>query len=93
MEIMQVLKVALAASVALAFVSNLVLYIAFKAHKVEVHFARSVKPGYIENLYRQTPAMHMPLLGVTVRLATLSKILVVVSAIAFFVLRGLAQNQ
>ena len=90
MDIVLFLKVALALAVGIAFVSNLVLYIAFKVQKVEVSFGRAVKPGYVENLYRQTPVMHNLILGVTVRLATLSKILVVVVAIAFFLLKGAA---
>ena len=91
MDIQNFLRIALGAAVGLAFVSNLVLYIALKAHKVEINFARSIKPGFVENLYRQTPVMHSPLLGITVRLATLSKILVVVTAIVFFLLRNVGR--
>lgn len=89
MDIQNLLKIIIGAAVGLAFVSNLTLYIAFKSHKVEINFARSIKPGFLDNLYRQHPEMHSPLLGIALQLAALSKILVVVAAVAFFVLRGL----
>ncbi len=89
MDIQKLLQIVIGAAVGLAFLSNLTLYLAFKAHKVEVNFARSIKPGFLDNIYRQHPEMHAPILGITLQMAALSKILVVVAAAAFFVIRGL----
>ncbi len=58
-----VFKIGIAVSVGLAFVTNLILYVAFCSQKVAVDFMRSIRPGYLENLYRQTPAIHSPRLS------------------------------
>jgi hypothetical protein len=83
------LKVALAAVVGLALVTNLVLYTALRAKGVEVRFMLSVKPGYLENLYRQTPSLRSALLSAVAGLCTLLKILVIVVAIGLVVVGSL----
>ena len=88
MSLQQILQLVLAACVGVAFLSNLVIYFAFKAHGIKMSAGGSIKAGYIENIYRQTPKLHSPLLGLTIRLASWSKILVVLAGIAYIILRA-----
>ena len=75
------LKIAISTTVGLAFISNLILYVALRSQGITVRFMRSVKPGYLENLYRQTPALRSPLLGIASFVCTFSKIAFVLIAI------------
>lgn len=75
------LKIAISTTVGLSFISNLILYVALRSQGVTVHFMRSVKPGYLENLYRQTPALRSPFLSFTSIVCTFSKIAFVLIAI------------
>ena len=88
MSLQQILQLVLAACVGVAFLSNLVIYFAFKANGIRISAAGSIKAGYIENLYRRTPKLHSPLLGLTIRLAAWSKVSVVVAGIAYIILRA-----
>ena len=78
MDIVTALKIAIAASVGLAFITNMTLYIALRSHDVQVDLMRSIKPGYLENLYRQTPALKSAFLNLVALLCTLSKIMVII---------------
>jgi hypothetical protein len=75
------LKIAISVTVGLAFTTNLILYLALRSHHIEVDLMRSVKPGYLENLYRQTPKLRSPFLSFTSVVCTLSKVLFVLVAI------------
>jgi hypothetical protein len=77
-----ILKIAISALVGLAFISNLILYTALRSNDVRVEFMRSVKPGYLENLYRQTPSLKSPFLSFTSFVCTFSKIAFALIAIA-----------
>jgi hypothetical protein len=86
-----VLKAAVAVTVGLAFIANLVLYMALWSRGIRAELMRSVKPGYLENLYRQTPSMASTFLDIMSLLCTWSKILVIVVGIALVVTTSIRQ--
>ena len=92
MSLPNILQLSLAACVGVAFLSNLIIYFAFKAHGVQTSLSASLKSGYVENLYKQTPALQSPLLSITIRLASWSKIFTVVVAVAYIVLRAVSHS-
>ena len=87
-----ILKIAIAGTVGLAFISNLILYIALRSSNIEVAFMTSVKPGYLENLYRQTPALRSPFLSFVSFVCTLSKVLFILIAIGIVIWSAVNRN-
>ena len=90
-NLQNILRISLAATIAAAVVSTLAVYLAFKVHRVDVGLARMVKPGTVENLYRRNPKMRSLLLDIAVRISGWSKILSVLVAVVFVVLRSLGR--
>lgn len=80
------LKIALSATVGLAFISNLILYAALRSQHISVEMMRSIKPGYLENLYRQTPKLKSPFLDFVSIVCTLSKVLFIFVAVGMVLL-------
>ena len=83
----QILKIGLFAIVGLAFISNMILYIALRVNGIEVNIMKSAKPGYLENLYKQTPKLRSIFLSFVSYICTLSKLLFVLVAIAIVLWR------
>jgi len=84
------LRIALGAVIGAALVFHVVAVAALKLRRVDISVARSIKPGMLENRYRRIPPPRSPVIGVLVTLAGLTKILAVIAAAAFFVLRNLS---
>jgi hypothetical protein len=89
MTIDTTLKIGITAALGLAFITNIVLYIALRRRGVRIELMRSVKPGYLENLYRQTPSMASAFLSIVTFLCTWSKILVISVGIALVVVTSI----
>ncbi len=89
MDLITIFKIAVAASVGVAFITNLTLYIALRSRDVQVDFMRSIRPGYLENLYRQTQELKSPFLDLVALLCTLSKVSVIIVGIGLLLVGSL----
>ena len=87
MYLKHILHIVLASVLGGAFLIHFIVVIALKGHGVDIDFARSIKPGIIENAYRYNTNAHSRLLGVLVRLSGFTRLVFVFAAIAFFLLR------
>lgn len=84
-------KIGIAASIGLAFITNLILYIALRSENITVSMMKSAKPGYLENLYRQTPALKSFFLSFVAVVCTLSKVLVILVGIGLVVVSSMSR--
>ena len=89
MEFQTLLRIGLGASIGTAAVVHILVIIVLKAYRADIGFARSIKPGIIENAYKRHPNTKSLWLGALVRLCGITKLLAAAFAVVYFVLSGL----